>query len=76
MHLTRARDGVDSMKIRRKFRKKPSRRPKKSLLERSRREKVQRIRLVGLGMPEAEVAALDRSAVREKLRRPAKVAQA
>tara|TARA_B100000809_G_scaffold230963_1_gene245738 strand:+ start:1148 stop:1342 length:195 start_codon:yes stop_codon:yes gene_type:complete len=64
------------MKIRRKFRKKPSRRPKKSMLERRRREKLQRGRLVALGVPAAEVAALNASAVREMLRLPAKIAAA
>ena len=71
-----SRAGELPMKIRRKFRKKPSRRPKKSLLERRRREKLQRGRLVALGVPAAEVAALNASAVREMLRLPAKITAA
>lgn len=47
------------------------RRPKKTGTDRRRREKTQRKRLVGLGVPEAVVAKLNAKAVRNLLKRPA-----
>ena len=57
----------------RTFNKAPRSRPKKSPIDRRRREKVQKARLVTLGMDEAIVAKIDQSAVRELLRCPNKV---
>ena len=57
----------------RKFNKKPATRPKKSLLERARRERTQRKRLTALGMSEEVVKKLNTKQVRDFLRRPAKV---
>ena len=52
----------------------PSRsRPTKSAGARTQRVKAQRRRLVGLGMDEATVAAMDSSAVRAMLKYPKKV---
>jgi Fe2+ transport system protein FeoA len=48
-------------------------RPKKKPVARRRREKVQRKRLMALGMPEDKVMKLDASAVRKLLVRPAKL---
>ena len=48
-------------------------RPTKSAGARARREKVQRRRLVALGMDEATVAALNSSEVRTLLKHPKKV---
>lgn len=42
----------------------------KSPLEKRRRERVQRQRLLNLGMPQAEIDKLNVKAVREALRRP------
>ncbi|AKJ63816.1 hypothetical protein [Kiritimatiella glycovorans] len=61
------------MKVRRKMRKKPMRRPIKSARERRRRLKDQRRRLVELGMSEEDVARLNNAEIRERLRRPAEV---
>ena len=48
-------------------------RPVKKLSDRRRREKVQRRRLIALGMPEAEVAKLGTEQVRLLVLRPAKI---
>ncbi|MCB1070793.1 MAG: hypothetical protein H7A43_10250 [Verrucomicrobia bacterium] len=55
-------------------RHKPSNRPKKSTSERRRRVKVQRRRLVELGMDEAVVAKMTEQAIRDALRHPKKIA--
>ena len=52
---------------------KPFRRPKKSGTERRRREKVQRNRLLALGLPEASVSKLNAKQVRTLLKRPARL---
>lgn len=52
------------------------RRPVKSHAEKLRRQAVQRRRLVALGMPEAEVAALGPDVVRTMLHRPMHVVAA
>ncbi len=54
------------------FRNKNIQRPKKSPIDRRQREKVQRRRLVHLGMPEEEVARMDTKTVRDYIKRPAK----
>ncbi|MFC5050488.1 hypothetical protein ACFPK9_07670 [Rubritalea spongiae] len=51
-------------------------RPTKSTGAKAKRTKVQRRRLVALGMDEAAVAALNSSEVRALLKRPAKVSAA
>ena len=48
-------------------------RPKKKVADKLRRQRVQRKRLVGLGMPETVVAGLKPEAVRALLRRPVKL---
>ncbi|MBU1692533.1 MAG: hypothetical protein KKC51_01070 [Verrucomicrobia bacterium] len=48
-------------------------RPKKKPAARRRREKVQRKRLIALGLPEDRVNKLDPSAVRKLLVRPARI---
>ncbi len=48
-------------------------RPKKSPAERRRRERVQRRRLVALGVPEETAAKLDAPTIRRLLRHPAKL---
>ena len=53
--------------------KKPITRPKKSEGERRRRQKVQKARLVKLGMSAAVVAKMQPLVVRNLLKRPAKV---
>ena len=58
----------------RKMQKKPMTRPVKSALECRRRVKVQRSRLVALGMSEEVVAKMDPKDVRTALRRPNKIA--
>ena len=45
-------------------------RPKKKAVARRRREKVQRNRLIALGVPQEKVARLDAAAVRKLLVRP------
>ena len=54
----------------------PMTRPVKSLVERKRRLKVQKKRLVSLGVAEAVVNKLNSSQVREMLRLPANIARA
>ncbi|MDD2237354.1 MAG: hypothetical protein PHP44_10080 [Kiritimatiellae bacterium] len=54
-------------------RNKNLRRPTKSNVDRKRREKTQRNRLVALGMDEASVLKLNTKEVRTLLRRPLKV---
>jgi len=49
------------------------RRPKKSPAEKRRRQAVQKKRLVGLGVPAADVAKMQPDVVRTMLRRPAKI---
>ncbi len=58
----------------RKFAKKPMTRPIKGEAAKRRRVKVQRARLVALGVDEAVVAKMESKTVREMLKRPAKVA--
>ena len=53
--------------------KAPRTRPRKTPSERRRREKVQRQRLVALGMDEECVVKLTSKDLRELLRKPAKV---
>ncbi len=55
-------------------RHKPSTRPRKSESDKRRRLKVQKQRLMSLGMSESEVAPLTAQQVRDLLRRPAKIA--
>jgi hypothetical protein len=57
----------------RKFNKAPMTRPTKSEAARKRRHKVQRNRLVALGLDEAAVAKMDVKTIREMLRRPNRV---
>ncbi|MCX7590776.1 MAG: hypothetical protein N2255_04025 [Kiritimatiellae bacterium] len=59
----------------RKYRKLSIMRPKKSGAARRRRDKVQRLRLISLGMPEDAVRRMTISEVRAMLRRPAQVAK-
>lgn len=49
------------------------RRPKKSPAERARREKAQKKRLVALGVPQEEADKMSPLAIRNKLKRPARV---
>lgn len=56
--------------------KKPRTRPVKSEGERRRRQKVQKKRLIGLGVTVAEARKLAPETVRIMLKRPAKVKQA
>ena len=56
--------------------KKPATRPVKSEGERRRRQKVQKARLVKLGMEAPVVAKLDPAVVRKILRKPAKAVKA
>ena len=60
----------------RKYNKTPRTRPKKNTSDKRRREKVQRARLVALGMGEEAVDKLNPKEVRTLLKRPAKVANA
>ena len=53
--------------------KKPRTRPVKSEGDRKRREKTQLKRLVALGVSEEEASKMNAGAVREALKRPAKV---
>ena len=57
----------------RKYRKASITRPSKSAGARTRRQSDQKKRLVKLGMDEAVVAKLDPKAVRDLLKRPAKI---
>jgi len=52
------------------------RRPKKSAAERARRQKVQKKRLVALGVPQAEADKMSPLAIRNAVVRPKKVKQA
>jgi len=54
----------------RKFTRKPLTRPKKNLGDKRRREKVQRRRLIALGVPESQVNAMNPKQVRELLKKP------
>jgi hypothetical protein len=54
-------------------RHKPSNRPKKKDAERRRRLRVQKKRLLALGVPADQVAVMRVDKVRELLRRPAKL---
>ncbi len=56
-------------------RHKPSNRPKKSDAQKRKRLKVQKKRLVALGLAADKVEKLDPNTVREMLRRPAKIAK-
>jgi hypothetical protein len=56
-----------------KYYKKGKSRPKKSATDKRRRERVQRKRLTGLGVPEEKVKKLNAKAVRLMLKRPAKL---
>ena len=49
------------------------RRPKKGFSDRQRRMKVQRKRLVALGVPEDKAAKLDSLQLRSMLKRPSKI---
>ena len=57
----------------RTLQKAPRTRPVKKPRERKRRDKVQRARLIALGVPEDEAANLNTRQVREMLKRPARV---
>jgi hypothetical protein len=57
----------------RKYNKDPLTRPKKAPIERRRREKVQRKRLIELGMSGSTVGKLNARELRQHLRQPAKV---
>lgn len=57
----------------RTFRKISRTRPKKSPGDQRRRQKVQKKRLVALGVPEAEAVKMGPYKVREMLRRPAAI---
>ena len=58
----------------RKYQKKPVTRPKKTGKARRRRNKVQRDRLLGLGVSEQSVTAMNQKQIRDALRRPAEIA--
>ena len=57
----------------RKFSKNPRTRPKKKPGERRRREKDQRARLGGLGVPEEKLRRMTVKDIRTQLRRPARI---
>ncbi|MDP6494886.1 MAG: hypothetical protein QGH42_13495 [Kiritimatiellia bacterium] len=57
----------------RKFNKQPVTRPKKSPLERKRREASQRKRLVELGLDAEEVRKMDSKTIRALIQKPEKV---
>ncbi|MFC1467200.1 hypothetical protein ACFLQY_00700 [Verrucomicrobiota bacterium] len=61
------------MGVRRKFRKKPVRRPIKCAREKARRVRTQKARLVKLGMDAAAVERLNNMEIRQLLRHPAKL---
>ena len=54
-------------------RKKPTRRPKKKDRDKKRRQKVQRERLIALGLPADRVNAMNAAQVRALLRRPGRI---
>ena len=56
-----------------KYYKKGKSRPKKSTTDKRRRERVQRKRLTGLGVPAEKVKKLNARSVRLMLKRPAKL---
>ncbi|MDA0323487.1 MAG: hypothetical protein O2923_12350 [Verrucomicrobia bacterium] len=58
----------------RKYQKKPMTRPRKSGLERRRRSRLQRARLITLGISEGVVAKMNQKEVRTLLSRPAQLA--
>ena len=60
----------------RTLRKKPRTRPVKSTGQRRRRDKVQKARLVKLGLDPAAVKKMNSSSVRHVLKRPAKIVKA
>lgn len=55
------------------YRKKHLNRPRKKPADKRRREKVQKTRLIKLGVPAAEAAKLSPMTVRTLLKRPAKL---
>lgn len=59
----------------RKFRKQTVTRPRKSGPAKNQRQRQHRERLVALGVSEEDVAKMDPKAVRDMLKRPAKVAK-
>ena len=61
------------MKITRTQKKNPKTRPKKSECARRRRHKVQRLRLIGLGVAEAVVDKMTPVEIRTMLKHPAKI---
>jgi hypothetical protein len=58
----------------RTYNKAPVTRPKKSGLERRRRDKAQAKRLMALGVPEERIRKMDTRQIRQMLRHPKKVA--
>lgn len=56
-------------------RHKPSNRPKKGFAERQRRLRVQRKRLIALGLQAEDVAKMDPTKIRSLLRKPSKIAK-
>lgn len=48
-------------------------RPVKGTSDKKRREKVQRNRLIGLGVPEEKVKTMNAAEIRQMLKRPAKL---
>ena len=58
----------------RSFNKKPKTRPKKNTVDKARRERLHRDRLIGLGVDAEVVRHMDSKAVRTMLKRPVKVA--
>ena len=61
------------MGVGRMYRGKGVRRPKKSALDRRRRQKVQRKRLVALGVEAVKVEKMNPKVVRDMLKRPKKL---
>jgi len=57
----------------RKARKKSRTRPRKNNRERKQRNKVQKSRLIALGVPEDVVNKMDSKQVKELLKRPARI---
>jgi len=57
----------------RKFNKKPVTRPKKKPLERRRRDKIQKNRLIALGVSEENVRQMNTKEVRTLLKKPAAI---
>ena len=64
------------MGVGRKYNVKARTRPKKTPAERARRDKTQRARLVGLGVPEKTVKGMPIDAVKDCLKRPKRTAAA